>query len=56
MDPVFLILTKVWGSNLRLTLGKDPGHILNIKYSAGNRGWHDKGQGKKVKGERITDK
>jgi hypothetical protein len=33
--------------------GKDKGRILNIKYSAGNRGWHDKGQGKKVKGERL---
>jgi len=35
---------------------KDRGRILNIKYSAGNRGWHDKGQGKKVKGERIKVK
>ena len=30
--------------------GKDKGRILNIKYSAGNRGWHYKGQISKKKG------
>ena len=40
-------------SSGKIRMGKDKGRILNIKYSAGNREWHDKGQGKKDKGERM---
>ena len=36
--------------------GKERGHILNIKYSAGTRGCMIKSERAKLKGKRLKDK
>ncbi len=39
LKKLFMIMSRSGGFKR-----KDEGHILNIKYSAGNSGWHDKSQ------------